>query len=723
MSKREMEIARQIRQLKKQGKIRKQPSLEQELDIDEEEDTTAPTTTTRTSQSTNTDVYVAKIRQKLGASKSKLLGYDTDNNNNNNDGNEEMNNNDDDDDYAVEETSLDPNPSEIPSRMTPQFGALPAVEEEEATTRTRSNSVVAATATDTFQKMEDSYSEDDEEGDGEMEDYKATRRTTETEEELSEEELVEIVAAKMQEQRIAAQREKERRMKEEARKKLAELENERREQEQQWQQQNQSPSIASSSQPYTTTGVGGSWKRESPTDATQDLYQPKTGSWGAFPRPRDISKAYGGGRRVGPGYSNEAERMKSEQSTRELLQRYRVNAGIDVQSEKEHAAEIEEALQIANLAMQRGIYSTAVSALEKVTKYCSSNSKVGGKVFLELAMAYEAVGRTQEAIKVYTTLTKCRIEDIKFNAKRLLYGLEAMQFMRDNVGSSEFSRKRAKRTFIDTTGLGDIASKFDDVYETSYIDLSKGFYKKLTESVVRSTREARQILLKATGPGEVDRARIVQALRSLSRRFAEALEKEMEKSVVRESVAVIDGKPIVASKEKDDDPSSLVNVEDFYLANPQQMIENLAGEWRLQLLADKRGDGVKFFNNSIAWQNFDTESMSFTSISPQGFLAVQQSGSIEFNNRKRILKRSSVAISGGGGVLASILGKKSGAVGAISMPQQVVTVDSTLLITRGAPSQRGKVIANEDEKEYFAVWRRVEPGTLSKQTKNQKIQE
>lgn len=40
-------------------------------------------------------------------------------------------------------------------------------------------------------------------------------------------------------------------------------------------------------------------------------------------------------------------------------------------------------------------------------------STVGSKVFLELAMAYEASGRTQEAYQVYKTLTTCRMEDVK----------------------------------------------------------------------------------------------------------------------------------------------------------------------------------------------------------------------------------------------------------------------------------------------------------------------
>jgi hypothetical protein len=199
-----------------------------------------------------------------------------------------------------------------------------------------------------------------------------------------------------------------------------------------------------------TSGVGGTWTKDDKSNSTE-YYKPKSGSWGAFPRPKDISKAYGGGRRVGAGYSKE-DQEAANLATKERLQRYREKVGIDVPSEKEHAAEIEEALQLGQLAMLRGVYATAVSALEKVTPWCSTNSKVGSKVFLELAMAYEAVGRTHEAYQVYQTLSTCRMEDVKHNAKRLLYGMEAMEIMRDI--SSEFSRKKIKNTFIDATGLG-----------------------------------------------------------------------------------------------------------------------------------------------------------------------------------------------------------------------------------------------------------------------------
>ena len=101
-----------------------------------------------------------------------------------------------------------------------------------------------------------------------------------------------------------------------------------------------------------TSGVGGTWKKdESQPEAD---YTPVRGSWGAFPRPRDISKAYGGGRQIGAGVEGDlTNRMKlSEEDTRAKLRAYRERVGIDVQSEKDNAETIEEALKIASLAMQ-----------------------------------------------------------------------------------------------------------------------------------------------------------------------------------------------------------------------------------------------------------------------------------------------------------------------------------------------------------------------------------
>ena len=365
--------------------------------------------------------------------------------------------------------------------------------------------------------------------------------------------------------------------------------------------------------------------------------------------------------------------------------------------------------------LQRGIYGTAVSALEKVTKWCSTNSPVGGKVFLELAMAYEAVGRTQEAIMVYNTLSTSRMEDIKYNAKRLLYGIEAMRFMQEEARNKDFSRKKIKNTFIETTGLANIAQNFDDVYNTAYVDLDKGIYRSLTENVVRSNREARQVLLQARGAGEVQRLRVVQALRSISRHFDDALEEEIKNNMpAPEPVAIMNGKPILvepARQKKDELQNMMGGMDEFLLASADQMLINLNGVWELQLLADKRGDGVKYFNTSLSWQSFDTGSMSFTSSGSAGFLTVDQSGGIEFEEERRILKRTDLSVSGG--IFSGFLNKGSGGVaGAISAPHQIVSVDSILLITRMAPTEKIKSYA-DSTKEYFAVWRKAEPGSLA----------
>jgi hypothetical protein len=209
------------------------------------------------------------------------------------------------------------------------------------------------------------------------------------------------------------------------------------------------------------TGVGGTWSPSTTTNddeqITEDAYQPKVGTWGAFPRPKNISVAYGGGKRVGAGIkSDENLRQQSINDTKERLRAYRERMGIEVQSEKDHVDEIEEALALASRAMQRGSYGAGVSALEKVTQYCSTRSKLGGKVFLELAMAYEAEGKTDQALGLYAALTKSPMENIKQNADKLLYGLEAMNFMRNEAMLQDFSRKKAADTFIETTGFNDI---------------------------------------------------------------------------------------------------------------------------------------------------------------------------------------------------------------------------------------------------------------------------
>ncbi len=109
---------------------------------------------------------------------------------------------------------------------------------------------------------------------------------------------------------------------------------------------------SAASEVKTTSGVGGSWTPKSEKQVEE--YQPsKSGTWGAFPRPRNISVAYGGGKRVGAGVkTDERRRQESIESTKEKLRAYREKMGIVVQSEIDNEEIIQEALDLAARAMQ-----------------------------------------------------------------------------------------------------------------------------------------------------------------------------------------------------------------------------------------------------------------------------------------------------------------------------------------------------------------------------------
>eukprot|EP00957_Ditylum_brightwellii_P075047 5702746-Ditylum_brightwellii.AAC.1 len=140
------------------------------------------------------------------------------------------------------------------------------------------------------------------------------------------------------------------------------------------------------------------------------------------------------------------------------------------------------------------------------------------------------------------------------------------------------------------------------------------------------------------------------------------------------------------------------------------MLENLSGEWRLQLLADKRGDGVKFYNSTLSWQTIDAKDLTFESKGPAGFTTVSKNGDFEFNKERRIMKKRKISTGGAGSWLSALVGGDS----APDEPQQIICVDSVFCITKLAPDKSKKAVGNENVKNYFVVWRRVEPGTYSK---------
>merc|ERR1719251_112967 len=168
----------------------------------------------------------------------------------------------------------------------------------------------------------------------------------------------------------------------------------------------------------------------------------------------------------------------------------------------------------------------------------------------------------------------------------------------------------------------------------------------------------------------------------------------------------MNGKPIIRI-EKEESLSD--SIDTYNLPNIDEMKEIIDGEWRLQLMADKKGDGVNYFNKTLSWQYFDTTDMSFKSSGPAGFLTLSQNGAFNFGDN-RTISRIDVKGEGSAALFTDLLGK-SGAVTATNSEQQIISVDSELLITRVVVKKKVPTIDNV--KDYFSVWRRVKSGTYS----------
>jgi hypothetical protein len=352
LSPREEEIKRKILQLKRQGRIlppgREQLENDNDDDDGNQDDDDTTKKTIMWSPGAPTD-YSKKLQNKLGARKSQYMGFETIQEE---EINEELNDDDDDDDG----NSLN---------ITPTLGSLSSsktTNDDNIWIPLTNTTTVAAATPSSFTSSTSSSSEP----------INAKKKLIinpdlfdqETaKDQLSEKDLIELVAQKLNENR----------------RRQYEMEQQEKQQRRLHQQQQQQETVSIASAPsswssstfssssstttttssssttdyYITSGIGGNWNKNESVSAKDDLYVPSSsGSWGAFPRPRDISKAFGGGRQVTPGGSATTTTTSTEDATRERLRQYRERVGIEVQSEKDHALEIEEALQIASYAMQ-----------------------------------------------------------------------------------------------------------------------------------------------------------------------------------------------------------------------------------------------------------------------------------------------------------------------------------------------------------------------------------
>lgn len=197
--------------------------------------------------------------------------------------------------------------------------------------------------------------------------------------------------------------------------------------------------------PKSSGSVGGRWVPPEDPKKLESL-KPKISTWGVFERPADISKAYGGGKRIGVGGAEEDpdEKARRQAEIDAKLKSYRESLGGDFEAEKEHTPEIEAARKESAQLSRMGDVKGALAVLVAVEPWLCDGTELGGRTLLELGWAYDAAGDRGMGKKTMGRLRKNQNKEIRRMSQQLAFQDEAADFLGVKAfgtdGPSEFEK-------------------------------------------------------------------------------------------------------------------------------------------------------------------------------------------------------------------------------------------------------------------------------------------
>eukprot|EP00747_Dinoflagellata_sp_TGD_P169134 gnl/TRDRNA2_/TRDRNA2_197287_c0_seq1.p1 gnl/TRDRNA2_/TRDRNA2_197287_c0~~gnl/TRDRNA2_/TRDRNA2_197287_c0_seq1.p1 ORF type:complete len:331 (-),score=70.96 gnl/TRDRNA2_/TRDRNA2_197287_c0_seq1:46-1038(-) len=172
--------------------------------------------------------------------------------------------------------------------------------------------------------------------------------------------------------------------------------------------------------------------------AETDAYEPKVSTWGMFPRPADISKAYGGGRTIRPGERRESveEEEARKKRTADALLAYRKEQGLII--EPGNLEKFNEEYAEAELLLRSSAWEAAAEGFARAGALVPFRTTQGGKAMLQRAICIDSIGtQGDKARALYEILKKHPNADIQKQAKSLGFGFAAEEWMKFN-GTSTF---------------------------------------------------------------------------------------------------------------------------------------------------------------------------------------------------------------------------------------------------------------------------------------------
>ncbi|PRW45125.1 hypothetical protein C2E21_6403 [Chlorella sorokiniana] len=194
-------------------------------------------------------------------------------------------------------------------------------------------------------------------------------------------------------------------------------------------------------------GAAGAEEAAQQGEEGEDYHKPKVATWGVFPRPRNISEAYGGGRNLKPGQALESEEAAAERQARvsAALKEYRKTLGLDVDPAVE--ADAQAAYNQGVALFEQGLITAALPKFEYAVERMALRSRLGGEARLQQAICLDSLGRNQEAYEIYTKIETHPAPGVAKKAKRMLFGWKAAENLKTNRLSYQPTSAQWKRYF------------------------------------------------------------------------------------------------------------------------------------------------------------------------------------------------------------------------------------------------------------------------------------
>ncbi len=154
-------------------------------------------------------------------------------------------------------------------------------------------------------------------------------------------------------------------------------------------------------------------------------HNPAVATWGVFPRPKNISEAYGGGRNLKPGQALETEDQAAERQKRvsEALTQYKKSMGLDIDPAVEEKAT--KLCEEGDVLFKDGRITGALKIYSEAAALVPLKTKIGGQAYLQKAICLDSLGMNDEAYQIYNSLKGHNGPGVAKAARRFLFGWSA----------------------------------------------------------------------------------------------------------------------------------------------------------------------------------------------------------------------------------------------------------------------------------------------------------